>query len=162
MKESFDLTDIQNSTGITVQRLRYVIDQGLLPGTASPAWRRGRGSPRKFTPYSAFGLATAALLLKAGLRRRVIKDCISIVCDYTESHRDIRSVPLFQAFQERSTACLEVGDGRFVRLVGSNDYLRRPLNFGWIDIATKAKIEMYEPLVVVRIDVARLRRLLTN
>lgn len=162
MDESFDLTDIQNATGITVQRLRYVIDQRLLPGGSGPSWRRGRGSPRVFTRFEAFGVACAALLLKAGLQRRVIKDCLQMICSHVVGRRDAASVPLYQACQERSTAYLEIGDGNYVRLVGAEDYLRKTPLLGWVDTATKTPVEMYEPLVAIRIDVARLRRLLKN
>jgi hypothetical protein len=160
MDESFDLADIQDATGITVQRLRYVLDQGLLPGGSGPSWRRGRGSPRVFTAFSAFGVACAALLLRAGLRLSVIKHCMEIVCSYSGERREVTEIPLYQAFQQRSTAHLEVGDGNFIRLQGSEDYMRRPLSFGWIDISKRDQAEMYEPLVTVRIDVARLRRLM--
>ena len=160
MDESFNLQDIHASTGIAIQRLRYVLDQAMLPGTRTPAWSRGRGSPRVFTAFDAFAIACAALLLKAGLRRRVVRDCMTITCDNNEGRRDVASVPLYQAFRERSTAFLEVGDGDFVRLVGAGDYLRRPLLFGWVMISTKMLAEAYEPLVTIRIDVARLRRLL--
>jgi hypothetical protein len=162
MKDSFDLVDIQNLTGITVQRLRYVLDQRLLPGESGPSWRRGRGTPRRFTPFSAFGLACTALLLTAGLRKSVVRSCIGALCEYTGDRKEVASVPLYQAFQERSTAYLEIGDGKFVRLVGSEDYLRHPLMFGWVDVTMRAASEMYEPLVTLRIDVARLRRLLGN
>jgi hypothetical protein len=160
MDESFDLAGIQNATGIRVQRLRYVIDQGLLPGGSGPSWQRGRGTPRVFTAYSAFGVACAALLLKAGLRLSVIKRCMEIVCSYNGDRHDVSEIPLYQAFMQRSTAHLEVGDGDYIRLQGSEDYLRHPLSFGWIDISTREVVEMYEPLVTIRIDVARLRRLM--
>ena len=158
MKESFKLKDIESATGISVQRLRYVLDQGILPGSSGPSWSRGRGSPRSFTPFEAFGIVCAALLLGAGLRRRAVKDCLEILCTSFGDRRDVASVPLYQAFQQRAVASLEIGDGDYVRLIGSEDYRRRPLIFAWRQISTKRDMAMCEPLVTVRVDVAKLRR----
>ena len=160
MERLLNLKDIHASTGIAMQRLRYVLDQGLLPGANAPSWRRGRGSPRVFTAFEAFGIACAALLLKAGLRRRAVKECISITCAFQKGRRDLSKVPLYRAFEERSAAYLEVGDGDFVRLVGSEDHLRHRLLFGWVSISTGTSAEGYEPLVTIRVDIARLRRLI--
>lgn len=157
-----NLQGIHAATGITTQRLRYVLDQGLLPGATAPSSSRGRGSPRVFTSFEAFGIACAALLVKAGFRRSVIKSCMAALCDYSGGRRDVGSVPLYQAFQERSVTSLEVGDGELIRLVGAAQVSRpHPLS-GWTAIRSRSAAEAYEPLVTIQIDVARLRRLLNK
>jgi hypothetical protein len=159
MDEFMDFLAMEAATGIASQRFRYIIDQGILPGGPLPSWRRGRGSPRLFTQFEAFGLACTALLLKAGLRRRVVIACLETLSAYRDKRREVSDVPLFQAFQDRASAYLDVGDGDFVRLVGSEDAKRNLLQFGWVGISGKAPVELYEPLVTIRVDVARLRRL---
>jgi hypothetical protein len=158
-----NLTDLEMRTGIARERLRYILDQKLLPGLrgTAPVGSSGRGVPRVFSPFEAFGVACAALLLETGLRRQAVADCMDVICAYeVPGSRNANDVPIFQAFQQRDAAYLEVGDGAHVRIYGSPDYRRRPLAFGWRKIATGEAVEGYEPLVVVQINVRKLRKCL--
>jgi len=159
MNEGLDLTDIASRVGIDTQQLRYVLDQKLLPGAQSLAGSAGRGRARRFTAFEAFAIACAAFLLQAGLGRRRVSDCLNVISDYEDREdRSISRVPLFQAFQRGEVAFLEVGDGRCVRLVGSQDDRGRVLESGWRELRSGAKLPMCEPLISLRIDIGRLRK----
>jgi len=163
MSESYTLSAIELATGIPYEKLRYVIDQRLLPGDhharhVFEAGSQGRGTPRVYGDLSAFGIACAALLLRAGLRKATVLKVMDRVCKYTGETREISSIPIVQAFAERDTAFLEVGDGVNVRFHGSEDYLRKKLDTGWQQVETGAVLSDYEPMVVVSVNAAKLRR----
>lgn len=120
---------------------------------------RGRGIPRSLTAFEAFSVACAALLLNAGLRRQAVIQCMDdLVRSMVPGSRRIADVALYKAFEERDVVVLEIGDGDHLRLIGSEDYLRRPLKFGWHQIATGTEVPGYEPMVLVSINLAKLRR----
>ena len=59
-----DLARIAATSGLSPRKLRYTLDNDLLPGRVGAS--RGRGVPRSFTPYEAFGLVLATQMLEAG------------------------------------------------------------------------------------------------
>lgn len=163
MNEHLTLQDIADRTRIHPERLRYVFDQKLLPGlrrgVGERLGSRGRGVPRSLTAFEAFSVACAALLLGAGLRRQTVMDCMDVLCAYSvPGSRDWADIPLYQAFEERDMSVLEIGDGANVRLVGSSNDRRKPLDFPWRQIGTGAEVREYEPLVLLTINTAKLRR----
>jgi len=162
MRESYSLTDIEAVTGIAYEKLRYVIDQKLLPGDRrmrelSFSGSQGRGTARTYTPFSAFGVACAALLLEAGLKRVTTEKILDCVCRCGPGPVTFDSVPLYQAFQKRDLAILEIGDHVNIRLHGTAHVARKELETGWIQVETRAHLEKYEPMITVRINVAKLR-----
>jgi len=163
MQESYSLTDIATATGISYEKLRYVVDQALLPGDRRTkgitfSGSRGRGTARSYTPFSAFGIACAALLLAAGLRRATVEAILERVCAGNLGQRGFESVPLYQAFQRREVSILEIGDQVNWRIRGSADLHRKTLDTGWKQVETGANLKDYEPLVTVSVDAAKLRR----
>lgn len=163
MERGFDLADIAARTGIGAQRLRYVLDQRLLPGTQSNEWSVGRGRARRFTPFEAFAIVCAALLLEAGIGRIRVTSCMAAFSKSDDpANRNVDGVLLWQAFQARDVAYLEVGDGSHVRVVGSEDYRRKPLDSGWRNLNSGEVALLYQPLITIRIDVARVRRFLAG
>lgn len=62
-----NLAEIAHTSGVAVRKLRYVLDHQILSGSQDAS--QGRGTARSFTPFEAFALVTAALMLRAGLRR---------------------------------------------------------------------------------------------
>ena len=153
----YTLQQIAEATGLNPERVRYVIDQRILPGERKGAYigSHGRGKARTYTAFVAFGIACAAAMIGAGLRRKTVRKCFDHICSYT-SH-NMHDMPLYQAFQKRELAVLEIGDHVNVRIIGSEDYRTRKLSFGWRQIETGAALNDYEPLVVVGINVAKIR-----
>lgn len=161
MNESFDLAAIADRIGVPVRRLRYIVDQGLLPG-GTPSGK-GRGSARRYLPFEAFGIACAAWMLKAGLRRALVRDCLKLLCSPKEfGSRDPRRVPLYSAFWAQEVVRLEVGDWVNVRLVGTRDNPNEGYSTGWRQVSTGAPVGPYEPDVLVSINTASLRNQLTG
>ena len=161
MFDSWTIADMEARTAIPAERLRYVLDQKILPGTrdAPPRWSSGRGTARRFTGFEAFGIACAALLIGAGLRRQMVSKCMDLLVEPVVSgSRDFEHVPLAMAFGQRSSAWLEIGDGSRIRLRGSEDYRKRPLQWGWFEIGTGQAQPAYDPLVSLGINTAKLRR----
>jgi hypothetical protein len=154
MYRSFDLAEIAQSSQLSLRKLRYVLDHGLLP--AGKVASRGRGAVRHFTAFEAFGLTTAALMLEAGLRRALVRDCLSALCP--PAGRDVGRVPLYRAYQARGAARLEVGDWSYARLVVADPAPRSLLDTGWLPLAGAAPAtEPYAPLVCLALDVAQVR-----
>lgn len=161
MQDSFTLADIDRLSGVAVERLRYVVDSKILPGSRNGKLERtitpGRGVVRRFTGFESFSIVIAVLLLDAGMKRDAVKKCFDILCDYAKGTRDINSVMLYQAYQRPEVVALELGDAQNVRLV----HLVTPRGTAnaddWIQVQTRAKVVEYSPLVTIRIDVVKLR-----
>lgn len=170
MGPTLTLAAISERTGIPVERLRYVVDQKILPDTRreTPVGSEGRGRPRVYTEFQAFTLGCAALLLDAGLRRRAVTTCIEALMEPRRpAGVDVPNGLLSIAFRRPQTTYVEVGDGRFVRLGGIPSWGVRARTAGaastagWHDVETpRVETPGVEPLVTVRIDAAKLRRLL--
>jgi hypothetical protein len=152
MDGSLDLAEIAESSRMAPRKLRYVLDHGLLP--AGKIASRGRGAIRRFTGFEAFGLATAALMLEAGLRRALVRDCLAALC--RAPGRDVRLVPLYCAYAARGAARLEVGDWAYARLVVAGAEAAAT-DTGWLPLAGAAAPAEYTPLVTLTLDVAQVR-----
>jgi hypothetical protein len=130
-----------------------VLDHGLLPGGKIAS--RGRGSARRFTAFEAFGIALATLMLEAGLRRALVRECMSAVSPAVG--RDLDRNPLYRAFTSRGAARLDVGDWLYVRMVVDGSPLKPPLDTAWLPLAGSGPAGSYTPLVCLGLDVAQVR-----
>src|SRR5690349_15868614 len=126
-----DLAEIAERSGMGRRKLRYVLDHALLPGGKLAS--QGRGAARGFTPFEAFGIATAALMLEAGLKRALVRDCLARLC--RTSDRRAVDAPLYRAFAADRAALLEVGDGQQVRLSGTGRLPGTTFDTGWQPLA---------------------------
>lgn len=164
MQDSFTLADIERLSGVPIERLRYVIDSKILPGSRNGKLERtitpGRGVARRFSGFESFSIVIALLLLDAGMKRDAVKKCFDILCAYAQGTRDINSVMLYQAYDRREVVALELGDAQNVRLVHLVTPQGPAKPDGWIQVPTRAKVVDYSPLVTIRIDVVKLRGLL--
>lgn len=64
---------------------------------------------------------------------------------------------LYQAYERKEVAAIELGDGQNVRLVHAGTQTGEERSEGWIQVQTGGKVVEYAPLVTIRIDVAKLR-----
>src|SRR5690348_15055905 len=101
-----DLISLAQRTGIAPRRLRYAIYHTLMPGVSRVD--RGKGAVRHFTDFEAFGVALAATLLDAGLKRDVVSDCIDAVVRRYGRETPQREVPLYRMFMGSGAAILEL------------------------------------------------------
>ena len=162
MDESLTLVEIENRAGVALNRLRYVIDSKILPGNRDRAtvWQARRGVARKFTKFEAFGIVVTVLLLDHGVKRNVVMQVMDLLCDYTKPKtRDLRYMPLYSAFLDKTVTALQIGDGVNMRLCANQpDVGGLPAN-AWLQVVTRARIEQFAPLVVMEINLTRLREI---
>jgi hypothetical protein len=152
-----DIAELATRTGLSTRKLRYVFDQRVLPGTQQ--WAEGRGIPRSFTAFEAFGIALAALLLESGLKRGLVAGCLFEAVGRFGRDTPVNQIPLYQAFAADS-AWLEVGDGLYLRLHGKGQPgVNRDFDTGWRPL-TQGEVEPrgYHPLVRMQVDLTALRR----
>jgi hypothetical protein len=64
-----DLQEIARRCDLPIRLIRYVLDHRVLPGQPYEQQKNERGQPRVVTAFEAFGIAIAAHLLNAGIRR---------------------------------------------------------------------------------------------
>lgn len=155
MNRSYTLADIQQKTGISVDRLRYVIDTGILPGWRNPDRAPTRGAARIFTGFEAFGIATTVFMLDSGIRRKTVMRCLDLLTKHAKGDRALKSMMLYQTYSRKEIVGLEVGDKQNVRLIGVAKNL--PSANLWIQVETQAEIAKYDPQVTIRINVTKLR-----
>jgi hypothetical protein len=150
------LADLAQSSGIPVRKLRYVLDHGLLPGAQDNS--QGRGTARAFTFFGCFVIVVAALMLEAGLRRSLVRDCLAALS--RNPKRRINEVPLYRAFAHDELAQLEIGDWRFARLIVTPTS-RPALDTGWLALSdVRPPDDPYTPLVCVVLDLGQIRSLI--
>ena len=165
MQQSFTLADIEQLTGVPVDRLRYILDSRILPGSRNSARPRivspGRGVARRFLGIEAFGIVVAVLMLDAGVKRETLKRCLDLLTEYAKGTKDISTTMLSQAYSQPGAVALELGDGQNVRLLfdPAQPPIARatPTSGEWIQVNTRARLRDYAPLVTIRIDVSKLR-----
>jgi len=164
MSESLTLADIERRTNVPMVRLRYIADSEILPGNriqmqAAPR-RPGRGVTRIFTPCEAFGMVIALQLLDAGIRRETVSRIMDLLGKRIVGSRDPNDIPLVQALFHPAVQGLEIGDGLNIQFHGDPPKLPNAIFRDWVQIETGAKLRAYEPLVSVRINIGKLRRLI--
>lgn len=162
MSDAFTLADIASRAKVTVNRLRYVIDSGILPGNREGivGLRSSQGVARKYTDFETFGIVLTVVMLDNGLRRAVVMQVLDLICGYTRSRtRDLRFVPLHVAFFSEKVSALQVGDGVNLRFKADvDDVGGLPANT-WFQVETKARVEDFDPLVIVELNLTKLRDL---
>lgn len=158
---SYTLADVEQATGVAVDRLRYVLDSRILPGerngaiTYRPAGERGKA--RKYIGLEAFGIVVTVLMLDAGLKRRTVMQCIELLTEYAPRTRDLATSMLYQAYKNQEICGLEIGDRQNVRLVADSQPSAAAGELPWRQVETGGKVSDYTPLVTIRINIAKLR-----
>ena len=163
--ESMDLAEIASRTGLSMRLLRYVFDHALLP--AAKEKHPGTGSPRKLTPFEAFSVACAAFMMRAGLKRRLVQQTMSVLCRNTRTGdrrpgdplaKWLRDVPLWQAFESGGQVALEVGDGVNLRMTNVSQSRGGAVDTGWVQVRTGHTLaDGYRPSTWIGRDIGRLR-----
>jgi hypothetical protein len=142
-----ELLEISRRTGIEPRRLRYAIYHTLVPGVRKVAV--GRGSVRHFTPFEAFGISFAAMMLGAGLKREAVAGCMHLLCGRYGRETQPNDIPLYRAFVGRGPADVSFADGRCVRLRAAASAGYKSFDTGWISNDGRAVPTNYEPSVLI-------------
>ena len=164
---SMELQTIADRTQLPLRKLRYVLDHRLLPGLRVKIDGNEVGRPRYFTDYEAFGVACAAALLGGGVKREAVIHFMNAMTKLTwegapyakqpgSSHlervKKLEKVAFYTAYSKTGAAIAMLGDGVNIRVYGKGG------DTGWRQPQTLARLnEEYRPLIVVQLDLARLR-----
>ena len=158
MSDQTAIADIAEVSGLGLRKVRYVLDQGLLPGGKQSS--RGRGAARYFTDYEAFGIALAAWMLEAGLKRALVRDVMGVICLSSGGRSralKLTNTPLYRCFTARVTAQVEIGDWAYARVCGTS--LEGPFDTGWLPLDKDLTPSTgFKPLVAVVLDAGQIRR----
>ena len=162
-----DIQMIASLVHLPVRKIRYVIDQRLLPGLRGKLQLDRRGCPRSYTDLEGYYIALAALLIDGGVSRRVVISVISRLADIAWPPTTLEGKPSSGqrgsakprtavealASCESEPTVLLIGDGTNLRLrIGSVDT-------NWIEPRTGARLqESYQPWVTIDFNVRRLWR----
>src|SRR6187401_1268864 len=76
-----DVQTIARLAGLPVRKIRYVIDQRLLPGLHGQLQTQRVGQPRSFTTQEGYFIACAAVLLQGGAQRKLVTELLSRLVD---------------------------------------------------------------------------------
>ncbi len=152
-----EVIQIAAATGLPLRRIRYVLEHQVLPGADRA--NRGHRVTRNYTGLEAFGIALGALLLEAGLRREAVARCLGmLVTTPIPSGFPRGQSPLIYAYSSNGPARMEVGDGVNLRM---SDKVGKGSDVGWHQLATGAEVNgSYAPMVLIGIDIGRLRNLI--
>ena len=154
--DMLSLADIAVRTGLPLRTVRYCIDHRVLP-LAEPN-TVGRGNIREYLPLEGFGIAMAALLLDAGVKRNLVTACIfESISKYGREYR-MEEIPLYKAFQAQQ-ASLCIADGLYVRIDGTaKPGIQRSFDTGWmpLDQRLPEPDAAYAPIVITTVNLTAL------
>ncbi len=152
---------------LSVRKIRYVLDQRVLPGLRGKLQKHLRGRPRDFLESEGFVIACAGLLLEGGVRRKTVADLLSRLTDIPWSacaSGAKQLTPRQQVISRPKTALealysgthgpteLQIGDGVNLCLRSGDEVT------GWFEPRTLAPLnDAYRPRVTIRLDLRQLR-----
>ncbi len=149
MDRALTAEEIASAIGLPVRQVRYVLEHRVLPGTEKRS--KGHRVTRTFTPFEAFGIAFAASLLGADLRRPLVTKLMKFLTTNIPNMGQTY-IPLMKAFHSSASCHIEIGDAQNIRVTGD-----RPANLSWRQISTGAELADYEPQVRISVNAGRLR-----
>jgi hypothetical protein len=100
------------------------------------------------------------LMLEGGLRRRAVQDCLEVFrTSLVLGSRRLRDVTLIRVLADKAIVALEIGDGLNIRFVTEKtpSGVNSDLPSYWIQPKTRAELKDYDPQLVVRINLAKIR-----
>jgi hypothetical protein len=151
-----DLQTLADKTNLSMRKLRYVLDHGILPATRIDPDDSRRGHPRSFSEAGGFNIALAAILLDAGLRRELVSRFFEGMTAVDSRFRLKLSHAgnLLQAASEpqRNPCLAHILEGRYLSVtIGDQES-------PWIDLESLRKAKLVAtPRVAVTIDMGQIR-----
>ena len=167
MNDSLDVQTIAQRVGLSPRKVRYVLEQRVLPGVRGRPQKHLAGQPRSFTLMEAFFIGCAAALLQGGVQRKTVAELLARLADMPWPLPGCAAQPksskprVPRAFKTAVEAvCLHSGDPAFV-LVADGVNVRLRLgeeDTGWLEPRTRARLaEGYRPSVIIQLDLAPLQ-----
>lgn len=148
---------------VPYRHARYILERGILPGGVDR--NPDRGNHRQLNSAQAFWLGIVLKLKESGVKAPLAGQ----VANYAEE--SVRTItqslnwePSFQPFagwlETARQWFVDVGDLRYIRIVtDANPSHQGPYEFEWLVIGTKKQARV-TPVVILRLDLARMARLL--
>jgi hypothetical protein len=172
MNDNLDVQAIAQRVRLAPRKIRYVLDQRLLPGMRGRAQKHLAGQRRSFTTMEAFFIGCAAILLEGGAQRKTVTEVLARLADMPwplpgcatqENPRKARIPPKFKTaieavyYHAGESALVLIGDGVNLRLrLGDKDT-------GWIEPRSLARLERaYRPAVVIELDLGTFRTMFSG
>jgi hypothetical protein len=162
-----DVQTIADCCQLMPRKIRYVIDQRILPGARGKLQTHLAGRPRSFTAFEGYAIALAAAMLEGGIRRQTVAEVLDRLVDLTwpiPGTADRILSPKERAVPRPKTAMEAIywGDALPAELlIGDGVNLRLHLGqtqSNWIEPRTRALLaEHYEPRLLIRLELGRLR-----
>jgi len=162
-----DVQTIAQRVRLPARKIRYVVDQRLLPGMRGRVQAHLAGQPRSFTDMEGYFLACAAVLLQGGVQRKTVIQIMARVVDMPwplPGTKPAALKPRQRAVARPQTvaeamyrapgepALLQVGDGGNLRLQ------LRGVDTGWVEPRTLGRLDpAYRPSVVIQLDLRPLQ-----
>jgi len=78
-----EIQEIARRSGLASRKVRYVLDQKLLPRFRGRKLRDLPGQPRAYSPIESYFIAIAAVLYDAGIKRQTIQGLLQCLGDAT-------------------------------------------------------------------------------
>jgi hypothetical protein len=167
VNDTLDVQTIAQRVALSPRKIRYVLEQRMLPGLRGRAQKHLAGQPRSFTRMEAFFIGGAAVLLRGGAQRKTVTEVLARLADMPwplpagtaqGNARKARAAPRFGTAVEAvychrgEPALVLIGDGVNLRLrLGEEDT-------GWLEPRSLARLEgAYRPAVVIQLDLAPLQ-----
>lgn len=151
-----DLQTLAIRTGVPIRKLRYVLDHRLLPGMRIKHALEFVGHPRSFAEHEGFGIACAAALVEAGVRRESISLFMDALCGLVLKSQSKRRIP-----RTVFLAAFEDGAEPAIAIIADNAVVRftiKQFDSGWIEPRAFNRISDFSPRVTIQLDLAKLRR----
>jgi hypothetical protein len=162
-----DVQEIARRTGLPVRKVRYVLDQRVLPGMRGRPQTHLAGQPRSFTDREGFYIACAAVLLEGGVQRRTVVEVLARLPDLPWPLPGSGDAPqtLRQRAVGRPRSAVEAlylgGGGPALVLIGDAVNLRLQVggvDTGWLEPRSLARLdEGYRPRVTIQLNLEPLQ-----
>ncbi len=147
-----DLTELVRRTGIERRKLRYVLDQQLVPELRINVVDDEVGRPRQFADDVGLAIVCAAKLLDLGLAHDTIRDFLSGLI-YVKFQAGDSQTALVHLLGNEEPACAEFGDGRTVRIRAQND-----ATTPWTSLKKPHRqVADFSPMITVTLDLGQIR-----
>jgi hypothetical protein len=162
-----DVQAIAQRVRLAPRKVRYVLDQRLLPGLRGRSQKNLAGQPRSFTAMEAFFIGGAALLLQGGAQRKTVTEVLARLADMPwplpggAAQANARQPRIGQRFKTAIEAVYYHAGQPALVLIGDGVNLRLRLgeeDTGWVEPRSLARLEgAYRPSVVIQLDLAPLQ-----
>jgi hypothetical protein len=162
-----DVQMIAQRAQLSARKIRYILDQRILPGVRARQETHQAGQPRFYTKMEGFFIAFAALMLEGGVQRKTIIEALARLVDMPWPFLGEEAGPLTPLQKALSTsrtaleALYNIPGGQAEILIGDGVNLRFKVpkaDTGWFEPRSLARLAGdYRPLVVIQLDLGSLK-----